>query len=249
MPNHPLCELRKKLPLKCHLRISETNEYMCRITSICKYVQTYNSANEVSTEAEEEENGEELEISKSLNEDMMSNIPSLPPWDERLLIGEFSSSLNFLLKLTNENSSDIIPTIDTIAALSYIEPVQAWCPILNESYMSSFLHQFKLQYHLSLLYDTFLLGNGTFLAGLESVFFKNENKIGVELGGRWPPRLFDLNLALRSIMLETIKEDELFAFDVTGAREQRNPNGRYTFVYLNIKYIYSFGFIHSFRCT
>ncbi|KAG1310951.1 hypothetical protein G6F64_004176 [Rhizopus arrhizus] len=236
MPNHPLCELRKKLPLKCHLRISETNEYMCRITSICKYVQTYNSANEVSTEAEEEENGEELEISKSLNEDMMSNIPSLPPWDERLLIGEFSSSLNFLLKLTNENSSDIIPTIDTIAALSYIEPVQAWCPILNESYMSSFLHQFKLQYHLSLLYDTFLLGNGTFLAGLESVFFKNENKIGVELGGRWPPRLFDLNLALRSIMLETIKEDELFAFDVTGAREQRNPNAFDALNFLQLHY-------------
>lgn len=242
MPNHPLCELHKKLPLKCHLCISETNEYMCQITSICKYVQTYNSANEVSIEAEEEENDEELEISKSLNEDMMSNIPSLPPWDERLLIGEFSSSLNFLLKLTNENSSDIIPTIDTIAALSYIEPVQAWCPILNESYMSSFLHQFKLQYHLSLLHDTFLLGNGTFLAGLESVFFKNENKIGVELGGRWPPRLFDLNLALRSIMLETIKEDELFAFDVTGAREQRNPNGRYTYIYLNMKHVYSFEF-------
>ncbi|KAG1147750.1 hypothetical protein G6F37_004292 [Rhizopus arrhizus] len=248
MPNHPLCELRKKLPLKCHLRISETNEYMCQITSICKYVQTYNSANEVSIEAEEEENGEELEISRSLNEDMMSNIPSLPPWDERLLIGEFSSSLNFLLKLTNENSSDIIPTIDTIAALSYIEPVQAWCPILNESYMSSFLHQFKLQYHLSLLYDTFLLGNGTFLAGLEFVFFKNENKIGVELGGRWPPRLFDLNLALRSIMLETIKEDELFAFNVTGAKEQRNPNVITPNIQLKYNRVFTF-LIQLFRVT
>ncbi|CAO3674435.1 unnamed protein product [Rhizopus stolonifer] len=239
MPNHPLCDLREELPLRCRLKISETIKYTQKINSVCKYIQKHNSGEEQYIRENEElgefKELEDVEDCEETQESTPVDIPSLPPWDEELLIGEFSNSLNLLLALINENNSDIIPTIDTIVALNYIEPVQAWCPLLNESYMSSFLHQFKLQHHLSQLYDIFLLGNGTFLAGLESVFFKNEDKIGLELGKKWPPEPFDLNLALRSVLLETVQEHELFSFNV-GNKEKSGPNDFNALDFLYLRY-------------
>jgi hypothetical protein len=210
----------RRLPLRCRLRISDTSSYLQQIQHVCQRIREYNSGKNQDCIIDQKES-----IQDTVHIEDTTNPFHLPPWNEDRFEGEFLRNLKQFLELTNSNSSDIIPTSSTFVVLNYTEPIQAWCPILNESYMSTFLHEFKLQYHLSLLYDTFLLGNSAFVSSLESMVFESTRKIGLKSTGRWSSQLFDLNLALRSILLETVKEDELFAFSVEKSKVLVDPNG------------------------
>lgn len=161
------------------------------------------------------------------NQDIMQHdIPTLPVL-ESFKQSDFSIKL---LQVLQDETTHSIPTLDTITRQSYIGPIQTWCPLLNESFMISFLNQFKLQSHLSLLYRYFLFGNGTFVNGLKSTFFSSS--IGLNhMGNCWPPKSFDLNLALRSLLLENAVQeyDDLVTFSIrksTNNSQWNHPHGK-----------------------
>ncbi|CEI88965.1 hypothetical protein RMCBS344292_03341 [Rhizopus microsporus] len=231
MPDHPLCYMDRRLPLRCRLRISDTSSYLQQIQHVCQRIREYNSGKNQGCIIDQKES-----VQDTVHIEDTTNPFHLPPWSEDRFEGEFLRNLKQFLELTNNNSSDIIPTYSTFVVLNYTEPIQAWCPMLNESYMSTFLHEFKLQYHLSLLHDTFLLGNSAFVSSLESMVFESTRKIGLKSTGKWSSQLFDLNLALRSILLETVKEDELFAFSVEKAKVLVDPNAFNAFGFLKLHY-------------
>ncbi|KAI9259067.1 Spc98 family-domain-containing protein [Sporodiniella umbellata] len=233
IPHHPLCNLNRDLLLKCRLQKTETTEYIQKINRACKSIQTFNSGKTLFFENRTILTEEQTDTEK---EDTTPKAPSLPPWDEKRLLGDFSQSLNLLLAFTNENNNHLIPTASLMSTLNFHTPVQTWCPILNESYMSSFLHHFKLQHHLHLLYDTFLLGKGTFVTGLESILFKSKDIIGLELSKQWPPKAFDMNLALRSVLLEAIEEHSLFSFDILPEKSKSGPNDLGALDFLQLRY-------------
>jgi hypothetical protein len=170
-----------------------------------------------------------------MNNEMTLELPFLDATNPDLLKGDFTRTLNDLIGHQQlQLSNNFIPTLDTITHQSYMKPLQIWCPLLNESFMSSFLNQFKLQLHLSLLHNYFLFGNGTFVSGLKETFFKN-GRISLYHKGRWPPRSYDLNMALRDLLLERSsekegEEEDLFTFSIREANESSywlNPNGKY----------------------
>lgn len=161
------------------------------------------------------------------NQDTMQHdMPTLPPLADDTKQSDFSIRLHQVLQ---DEANHSIPTFDTMTRQSYIVPIQTWCPLLNESFMISFLNQFKLQSHLSLLYRYFLFGNGTFVNGLKATFFA---KIGLNhMGDCWPPKSFSLNLALQSLLLENSQHeyDDLVTFFVrktTADSQWNHPHGK-----------------------
>jgi hypothetical protein len=162
---------------------------------------------------------------------------SLPNLDEMdVLTGQFAITLSLIIETNNTNTHDyFIPTLDTITIENYIRPLQIWCPLLNESFMTCFLTRFKLEYHLSLLHDYFLLANGVFASGLKSVFYQDSRRpLTLLLNGNrahiWPPRSFDLNMVLRALLLESSSSGEdLITFGVrkdNSTKRWTNPNGK-----------------------
>ncbi|KAI8881064.1 hypothetical protein K501DRAFT_253958 [Backusella circina FSU 941] len=162
------------------------------------------------------------------------------------LTGQFVITLSLIIETNNTNAHDyFIPTLDTITIENYIRPLQIWCPLLNESFMACFLTRFKLEYHLSLLYDYFLLANGVFASGLKSVFYQdtrrpltlslNDNKAHI-----WPPRSFDLNMVLRALLLESSSSSQdLVTFAVrkdSSTKRWANPNAVEALDFLYLSY-------------
>ncbi|KAI8987874.1 Spc98 family-domain-containing protein [Mycotypha africana] len=186
------------------------------------------------TEQQEEQEGltSSSRDGTSDNDTLLQNIPLLPLLDESIrLSSEFMTCLNDLLSQQqqqqqqhhhhqNENeeasatctkyTDTYIPTLNTITRYSYIQPLKQWCLLLNESFMLSFLKQYKLQHHLSLLSDVFFLKHGTFAAGLKRIFFPTQDCVRLDYrGNRWPPKAIELNMALRNLLLENKINNEL----------------------------------------
>lgn len=159
-------------------------------------------------------------------------IPRLPFLDTNPNIhGEFLATLTELIE-HEQQSTSFIPTIDTITSSSYLKPLNVWCPMLNASFMSFFIDEFKLQSHLSLLFDYYLFGNSEFVIGLKETFFKS--RIRLEHETCWPPRPYQLNAAFRNLLLE----EDLVSFSIRESTESSvwlNPNCKskmniYTFI-------------------
>lgn len=213
---------------------------MSKLQKIRQLIQAFNAG----VPAEELRNEqEELRLEEEPEKDipMMDTVdqPTLPLLEEKPnLCGDYSNILNQILyyhRHHNTTNSSFIPTLDTITSLSYIKPLQVWCSLLNESFMSTFLDQFKVQSHLSLLYRYFLFGYGAFVQGVSTVFFsKQESKIGLEhIGHNWPPKPFHLNMVLRDVLLETAehKEDDLVTFQIRKTNDTsvwKDPNGKFS---------------------
>lgn len=206
---------------------------MDKLEATCKYIQAYNSG---STPLIEERSAQPQVEEEQQNDTLMNDademtLEFLDTNDLNMLRGDFTTTLSDLIQQQQQNN--FIPTVDTLTHQSLMKPLEMWCPLLNESFMSSFLHQFKLQLHLSLLYNYFLFGNGTFVNGLKETFFKT----GVSLShsGRWPPRSYDLNMALLDLLADTEQDEEgqdLLTFSIRETTESsswRNPNGKSSF--------------------
>ncbi|KAI7904571.1 Spc98 family-domain-containing protein [Cokeromyces recurvatus] len=178
------------------------------------------------------------------NHTPIENIPILPLLEkDSNPSSDFLNTLNEIIKYhQHQHHGFFIPTIDVITVQSYLKPIQLWCPILNESVMSSFLTQFKLESHLSLLYQYFLFGNGTFVNGLKTTLFsKQEGKIGLDfMGDCWPPRASDLHLALRDLLLENeIEEENLITFHLSKTTKESpwvNPRAVEALDFLQLNY-------------
>lgn len=139
------------------------------------------------------------------------------------LKGDFLNTLTQLIQ-HQQQTDDFIPTIDTIIDQSYLQPIRKWCPLLNESFMSSFLHQFKLQSHLTLLFNHYLFGSAKFVIGLENTLF---DSLDLSHSRRWPPRPSDINMTLRDLLLEESGEGA-FTFTLRESKESSawlNPHG------------------------
>jgi hypothetical protein len=209
---------------------------MTKLQDIRKRIQAFNAGITADISSNEEE---ALPLEQEQDTSMMDTVtqPTLPLLGKKPdLSSDFSNTLNQILYHHHQInvSSNFIPTLDTITSLSYIKPLQVWCSLLNESFMSTFLDQFKLQSHLSLLYRYFLFGHGAFVQGLRTVFFsKQDDKIGLAIGGdSWPPKSFHLNMVLRDLMLATAeqKEDDLVTFQICKTDDTsiwNNPNGKF----------------------
>jgi hypothetical protein len=200
---------------------------MDRLQEIRSRIQAFNAGAEVELEISTEQEPPPQE-----EEDTpMIDLPTLPLLGGKPdLAGDFSNTLNHILRHHTQSNSSYIPTLDTITSLSCIKPLQVWCSLLNECFMSTFLDQFKLQSHLSLLYRYFLFGHGIFVQGLRTVFFPKET-IGLDIQGSWPPKTFHLNMVLRDVMLEAAeqKEDDLVTFHIRKTSDTsvwNNPNGK-----------------------
>ncbi|KAL9552386.1 hypothetical protein MBANPS3_003797 [Mucor bainieri] len=209
-PDHPLFNLNGSISLKFSVSNTDHEEYMCRLQRVCEYIRSCNATgsfaqHQTTTLAIHNDDHD-------TNQDALQHdIPTLPPLADSTKQSGFSVEL---MQLLQDETNHSIPTFDTITLQSYIVPIQTWCPLLNESFMISFLTQFKLQSHLSLLYRYFLFGNGTFVNGLKATFFA---KIGLNhMGDCWPPKVFSLNLALQSLLLENSQHeyDDLITFFV-----------------------------------
>lgn len=126
--------------------------------------------------------------------------------------GEFLATLTDLIEY-DEQHTHFIPTVDTITCQSYLKPLKVWCPLLNSSFMTFFLHEFKLQAHLSLLFDYYLFGNPDFVIGLTDTFFKSHIRLQHETC--WPPRSYQLNAVFRNLLLD----EELVSFSIRESTE------------------------------
>ncbi|CAO3618861.1 unnamed protein product [Mucor fragilis] len=212
-PDHPLFDLNDSISLKFSVSSMENEEYMFRLQRVCDYIRSYNATGSTAQhQATTITNDDDDNHDHDTNQDTMQHdIPTLPPLADDTKQSDFSIKL---MQLLQDEASHSIPTFDTVTRQSYIVPIQMWCPLLNESFMISFLNQFQLQWHLSLLYRYFLFGNGTFVNGLKATFFA---KIGLNhMGDCWPPKIFNLNLALQGLLLENSQHeyDDLITFFV-----------------------------------
>ncbi|GAN02739.1 conserved hypothetical protein [Mucor ambiguus] len=209
-PDHPLFELNDSISLKFSMSSTDNEAYMLRLQRVCEYIRSYNTTGSIAqyrTTTVTMDNDDHDTNQGAMQHD----IPTLPPLADDAKQSGFSIRL---MQLLRDETSHSIPTFDTITLQSYIVPIQTWCPLLNESFMISFLNQFKLQSHLSLLYRYFLFGNGTFVNGLKATLFA---EIGLNhMGDCWPPKVFNLNLALQSLLLENSQHeyDDLITFFV-----------------------------------
>ncbi|OAD05229.1 hypothetical protein MUCCIDRAFT_80323 [Mucor lusitanicus CBS 277.49] len=208
-PDHPLFDLNDSISLKFSLSNTENEEE--RLQRVCDCIRSYNTTGSITqqqTTASASTNDDDHDTSQDT---MQHDIPTLPPLPVDTKQSDFSIKL---MQLLQDETNHSIPTLDTITLQSYIVPIQTWCPLLNESFMISFLNHFKLQSHLSLLHRYFLFGNGTFVNGLKATFFA---KIGLNhMGDCWPPKMSNLNLALQSLLLENSQHeyDDLITFFV-----------------------------------
>lgn len=201
---------------------------MFRLQRVCDYIRSYNATGSTAQhQATTITNDDDDNHDHDTNQDTMQHdIPTLPPLADDTKQSDFSIKL---MQLLQDEASHSIPTFDTVTRQSYIVPIQMWCPLLNESFMISFLNQFQLQWHLSLLYRYFLFGNGTFVNGLKATFFA---KIGLNhMGDCWPPKIFNLNLALQGLLLENSQHeyDDLITFFVrktTADSPWSHPHGK-----------------------
>lgn len=197
---------------------------MSKIQELSKQVQVYNSGTIQLVESPVlEESMEEMSLD---NDELIPETLTLElePLDTNLdLKGDFLNTLTQLIQ-HQQQTDNFIPTIDTIIEQSYLQPLRKWCPLLNESFMSSFLHQFKLQSHLTLLFNHYLFGSAKFVTGLENTLF---DSLDLSHSCRWPPRPSDINMALRNLLL--IESDgNVFKFTLRESKESSawlNPHG------------------------
>ncbi|KAI8373225.1 gamma-tubulin complex component protein [Radiomyces spectabilis] len=159
------------------------------------------------------------ERSMEINETM--HLPSLSPLPQEEFCSEFSRTLEKIMKyhtMSRKDSADniidyAIPMLDTIIEQSLHQPLQIWCPLLNNSAMSLLLNQFGLEDHLSLLKRYFLFGDDLFVAGLCNVLLPTgSDDDNVETGfpisrqDTWPPKLTQLNTSLRAVILDAVSQ-------------------------------------------
>ncbi|CEP12780.1 hypothetical protein [Parasitella parasitica] len=234
-PDHPLFDLNGSISLKLILNNTENEEYTSKLQHVCNLIKLYNSSGNRHHADNDQDNDNNDETDDDL-QSMQHDIPALPPLDTKQ-----SDFAQRLLQLLEDETKHSIPTLDTITLQSYTLPIQAWCPLLNESFMISFLDQFKLESHLLLLHRYFLFGNGVFVNGLKATLFSSSS-IGLNhMGNCWPPKSFDLNLALRSLLLENAAHeyDDLVKFSIrkTTANSQWNhPHAVEALNFLQLNY-------------
>lgn len=213
---------------------NDVYSYASTIEDVCRDIQAYNTGTvgiPVMDEDMDESlvTDEENDILMQDDGDMPFKLTFLDTTSLNLMKGEFLLTLTKIIGHQQE-PTNFIPTIDTITNQSYLQPLQMWCPILNQSFMSSFLHQFKLQYHLSLLYDHYLLASPNVIIGLENTFF-DESSTSLSHTNRWPPRATDLNIALLDMLIES-NDDQVFTFTLRESKETSvwlNPNGKFIY--------------------
>ncbi|KAI9469024.1 MAG: Spc98 family-domain-containing protein [Benjaminiella poitrasii] len=244
-PEHPIFYIKDSMSLKCILTNTESEKYLDLLRKVSKYIQSYNLGNHVTTLNPLENLDYQQKHTSSLHDNNNipeEIIPTLPLLGKDLVPStDFINTLSSILNYRTNHS--FIPTLDVITLQSYLKPFQIWCPILNESVMSSFLDQFKLQSHLSLMYHYFLFGNGTFVNGLKTTLFsKQEGRVGLDfMGDCWPPRVFELQLALRDLLLDSAieKEDELITFRICKTTKESpwlNPRAVEALDFLQLDY-------------
>lgn len=177
---------------------------MKKLLQTCQRIETSN------VEVETIGTQETTDVDISMEDDMIPRLQFLDSNPD--LGGDFLVLLTELIKHEQEPTS-FIPTIDTITCQSYLKPLKVWCPLLNSSFMTFFLHEFKLQEHLSLLFDYYLFGKSEFVIGLKETFFKS--RIQLEHETCWPPRPYQLNAAFRNLLLE----EKLVSFSIRESTE------------------------------
>lgn len=141
-------------------------------------------------------------------------IPSLQPLKELEFTNDFSRTLDRIM--SNHASLDpdhFIPTLEIILNQSIHRPLQVWCPLVNESALRLFTHQFHIQDHFRLLQQFFLFGDANFRASLMNMLLMtDEERSGVTgadvrmHGDQWPPRASALNMSLKAVLLESIAQ-------------------------------------------
>ncbi|KAG2234739.1 Spc98 family-domain-containing protein [Thamnidium elegans] len=231
-PNHPLFNLQEPTPLNFLFKNSENEEYMEKLLYQCKTIKAYNIGSPVI--AQEMVVQVRHQQAEEVDADIADSVPRLTFLSEINLKGDF---MNTLQQLTHhqQEPSQFIPTLDTIIHSSYLKPLDIWCPLLNESLMSFFIHQFKLESHLSLLFDYFLFGSSTFVTDLKDTLFKS--RISLEHDTAWPPKFSHLSAAFKHLLLE--EEQDLISFSIrntTRTSPWLNPNAVAALDFLQLNY-------------
>ncbi|EPB90179.1 hypothetical protein HMPREF1544_03013 [Mucor circinelloides 1006PhL] len=235
-PDHPLFDINDSISLEFSVSSTENEEYLFRLQRVCDYIRSYNTTGLIAQQQTTMTTVANNDDHHTNQDTMQHDMPTLPPLADDTKQSDFSIKLHQVLQ---DEANHSIPTFDTMTRQSYIVPIQTWCPLLNESFMISFLNQFKLQSHLSLLYRYFLFGNGTFVNGLKATFFA---KIGLNhMGDCWPPKSFSLNLALQSLLLENSQHeyDDLVTFFVrktTADSQWNHPHAVEALNFLQLHY-------------
>ncbi|GAA5801842.1 hypothetical protein HPULCUR_007297 [Helicostylum pulchrum] len=227
-PDHPLFNLQEAIPLTCLFKNSENEVYMEKLLYQCKNIKAYNIGSPVIAQETV------VQVRHEADADIVDSVPRLTFLSEINLKGDFMNTLQQLTRHQQE-STQFIPTLDTIIHLSYLKPLNIWCPLLNESLMSFFIHQFKLESHLSLLFDYFLFGSNTFVTGLKETLFKS--RINLEHDTGWPPKYSHLSAAFKHLLLE--EEQDLISFSIRNSTRTSpwlNPNAVSALDFLQLNY-------------
>lgn len=178
---------------------------MQRLNDVSNTIQTYNDDETfLATNSEREESDMHIDDTNDIEP---CSVPALNK--DILRDRDFSNKLKELI--TNQQK-DMTASIDTITNQSYIRPLKTWCPLLKESLMKSlFLNEDRLDYHLSILYQYYLLGNGLFSKGLEDILLSKTTGA------------LDINLALKDLISEFAgrKEDEYINIALSKDRQSK----------------------------
>ncbi|KAI8378405.1 Spc98 family-domain-containing protein [Blakeslea trispora] len=231
-PDHPLFQLNStSLSLRCMMKDLEYETYMEQLSQVKQTIEQFNAGHTVQIP-------QTLSIRDKLTEETSNDTPTLPllPVDQPSVfcfIKEFSDTLQDLIQQRT------IPILDTITHQSYIEPLKTWCPLLNTSFMACFLQQFQLESHLYLLFRRFLLADGSFMHGLNALFFSQPDRIDIEYNIQWPPPR--LAMTLHDVLLATQQqpEDSLVQFRIeptTSSSNWINPRSVDALDFLNLTY-------------
>lgn len=215
---------KKKKILPLIQKKKNSIRYMEKLLYQCKNIKAYNIGSPVIAQETV------VQVRHEADADIVDSVPRLTFLSEINLKGDFMNTLQQLTRHQQE-STQFIPTLDTIIHLSYLKPLNIWCPLLNESLMSFFIHQFKLESHLSLLFDYFLFGSNTFVTGLKETLFKS--RINLEHDTGWPPKYSHLSAAFKHLLLE--EEQDLISFSIRNSTRTSpwlNPNGKKHYFYL-----------------
>lgn len=170
------------------------------------------------TTADEEEVRSTNQQQNTTSSDEFPRLSPLPDLD---LTSEFSATLQEIMTYhqacmngqPDEQYDSFMPSFEIITRQSIHPPLTIWCPLLNESAMRLFFHHFKIQEHLEHAHRYFLFGDPVFSSGISRLLFGNntDDDTSVYAGillfsgnNQWPPQASELNMALRSLMLESI---------------------------------------------
>ncbi|KAI8994524.1 Spc98 family-domain-containing protein [Pilobolus umbonatus] len=222
-PHHPICHLKEDNSIRLILNADECERYLMKLEGLCENIRAYNIENKISVLNEDVPyvpSPEPEQASPDTEDSSILDMLTLKILGSPKLTTEFSDMIAYILSnppTDMTNFYDFIPSFDTVIVQSYTKSLKMWCPLLNESFMTSFLCQFKLDTHLINIYNYYLCGDGRFITGLMDAFFDDKlDRIDIQVSkSHWPPLSSDLNITLKALLLEMNYDDfDMITFSI-----------------------------------